>query len=78
MFAHRHEAAPAGEAAEDPKQEEKKRRGEGRDSSSTTAGVPPNRHLTPEFCRTTARHRSYSRLLIEVRLQFMIRFQPNG
>ncbi|KAL0928460.1 hypothetical protein M5K25_000342 [Dendrobium thyrsiflorum] len=34
-------------------EEEKKRRGEGGDSSSTVAGVPPDRHLTSEF-RLTA------------------------
>ncbi|KAL0927243.1 hypothetical protein M5K25_001407 [Dendrobium thyrsiflorum] len=44
-----------------PKQEEKRRRREGRDSSSTTAGVPPDRHLTPEFCRISKRRRSSAR-----------------
>ncbi|KAL0905900.1 hypothetical protein M5K25_024348 [Dendrobium thyrsiflorum] len=44
-------AKPSFSLKRDLKQEEKKRRGEGRNSSSTTAGVPPDRHLTPEFCR---------------------------
>ncbi|KAL0916670.1 hypothetical protein M5K25_014199 [Dendrobium thyrsiflorum] len=34
--------------------EEEKRRGEGGDPSSTAAGVPPDRRLTPEFRRTAA------------------------
>ncbi|KAL0909058.1 hypothetical protein M5K25_023580 [Dendrobium thyrsiflorum] len=33
-------------------EEKKRRREEGGDSSSTAAGVPTDRHLTPEFCRT--------------------------
>ncbi|KAL0908028.1 hypothetical protein M5K25_022491 [Dendrobium thyrsiflorum] len=40
--------------------EEEKRRGERRNSSSTTAGIPPDRHLTLEFCRTVALRRSFA------------------